>query len=163
MKLFSRHKIDKNTEENSLKKELNKTNADIGKFSIEEVEQQIENASEHFSDKKFWQKLKVFAKKAGSSFVYIVLLLYFTLQKPEVPVKAKATIIGALGYFILPIDLIPDALIGVGYTDDLSAVGLALVQVAIYIDEDIKNKAKAKLQEWFGESVDTSKIDSKID
>ncbi|HHW37266.1 MAG TPA: DUF1232 domain-containing protein [Bacillales bacterium] len=123
----------------------------------------MEFTSEHFSDKKLWEKLKVFAKKAGSSIVYIVLLLYFTLQKPELPVKAKGTIIGALGYFILPIDLIPDALIGLGYTDDLSAVGLALLQVAIYIDEDIKNKAKAKLQEWFGESVDTSEIDSKID
>lgn len=130
--------------------------------SQEELEKEMEKASKHFSDDKFWGKLKKFAKKAGSSVVYAVLLLYYTLQKPEVPIKAKAVIIGALGYFILPLDLIPDIMVGVGYTDDLGALGIALFQVAMYIDEDIKNKAKDKLKEWFGDSVDTSDIDTKI-
>lgn len=101
-------------------------------------------------------------KKAGSSVVYAVLLLYFTLQKPEVPIKAKTIIIGALGYFILPLDLIPDIAVGVGYTDDLGALGVALFQVAMYIDDEIKNKAKEKLKDWFGDNVDTSEIDGKI-
>jgi uncharacterized membrane protein YkvA (DUF1232 family) len=125
--------------------------------------QEFEDSGKHFSDEKFWEKLKKFAKKAGSSVVYAVLLLYFTLQKPEVPVKAKTIIIGALGYFILPLDLIPDIAVGVGYTDDLGALGVALFQVAMYIDEDIKSKAKEKLKEWFGDNVDTSDIDGKID
>jgi uncharacterized membrane protein YkvA (DUF1232 family) len=125
--------------------------------------QEFEDSGKHFSDEKFWGKLKKFAKKAGSSVVYAVLLLYFTLQKPEVPVKAKTIIIGALGYFILPLDLIPDIAVGVGYTDDLGALGVALFQVAMYIDEDIKSKAKDKLKEWFGDNVDTSEIDGKID
>ncbi|MEC2077757.1 YkvA family protein [Metabacillus fastidiosus] len=130
--------------------------------SQEELEQQIQKAGKHFSDEKFWTKLKKFAKKAGSSVVYAVLLLYFTLQKPEVPMKVKAVIIGALGYFILPVDLIPDLLVGIGYTDDLGALGVALFQVAMYIDEDIKNKAKDQLKKWFGDSVDTAEIDGKI-
>lgn len=124
--------------------------------------EEFKDSGKHFSDEKFWGKLKKFAKKAGSSVVYAVLLLYFTLQKPEVPVKAKTIIIGALGYFILPLDLIPDVVVGVGYTDDLGALGVALFQVAMYIDEDIKSKAKEKLQEWFGDNVDTSDIDGKI-
>ncbi len=78
------------------------------------------------------------------------------------PIKAKTIIIGALGYFILPLDLIPDVAVGVGYTDDLGALGVALFQVAMYIDEDIKSKAKGKLREWFGDKVDTSDIDGKI-
>lgn len=53
-------------------------------------------------------------------------------------------------------------MVGVGYTDDLGSLGIALLQVAIYIDEDIKKKAKEKLKDWFGESVDTSDIDAKI-
>ena len=85
------------------------------------------------------------AKKAGSSVVYAVLLLYYTLQKPEVPKKTKAVIIGALGYFILPVDLIPDMMLGVGFTDDLGALGIALFQVAMYIDDDIKQKAKNQI------------------
>lgn len=128
----------------------------------EEFEKAMEASSKNFSDEKFWDKLKKFAKKAGSSVVYAVLLLYFTLQKPEVPAKTKAVIIGALGYFILPLDLIPDIAVGVGFTDDLGALGIALLQVAMYIDDDIKNKAKEKLADWFGDQVDTSDIDKKL-
>jgi len=73
------------------------------------------------------------------------------LQKPEVPLKVKATIAGALGYFNLPLDLIPDIAAGVGYVDDLSVVTAALIQVAMYMDEDIKKQAKKKLADWFWE------------
>lgn len=128
----------------------------------EKLEQQLEIAAKHYNEDKFWAKLMRFGKKAGSSVVYAVLLLYYTLQKPEVPKKAKATIIGALGYFILPVDLIPDFAVGIGFTDDLGALGIALIQVAIYIDDEIKLKAKTKLAEWFGNNVDTSIIDKKI-
>lgn len=128
----------------------------------EEFEKAMEASSNNFSDEKFWDKLKKFAKKAGSSVVYAVLLLYFTLQKPDVPAKTKAVIIGALGYFILPLDLIPDIAVGVGYTDDLGALGIALLQIAMYIDDEIKNKAKEKLADWFGDHVDTSDIDKKL-
>jgi uncharacterized membrane protein YkvA (DUF1232 family) len=128
----------------------------------EEFEKEMEKASKNYSDEKFWEKLKKFAKKAGSSVVYAVLLLYYTLQKPQVPTKAKAIIIGALGYFILPFDLIPDFAVGLGYTDDLGALGVALLQVAMYIDDGIKQKAKEKLKDWFGDTVDTSDIDGRI-
>lgn len=128
----------------------------------EKLEKQMEEAGKHFSDDKLWGKLKKFAKKAGASVVYAVLLLYYTLQKPEVPMKTKTIIIGALGYFILPLDLIPDVVVGLGYTDDLGALGIALFQVAMYIDEDIKIQAKEKLKNWFGDNVDTSDIDAKL-
>ncbi|PLT35787.1 YkvA family protein [Bacillus sp. V5-8f] len=128
----------------------------------QESNEQANEAGKHYSDSKFWAKLKKYAIKAGSSVVYSVLLLYYTLQKPEVPTKTKAVIVGALGYFILPTDLIPDFAIGIGYTDDLGALGLALIQVAMYIDDDIKNKARHKLEEWFGNQVDTTDIDKKI-
>ena len=128
----------------------------------QEVLEQMQKSEKYYSDEKFWDKLKKFAKKAGSSVVYAVLLLYYTLQKPEVPKKTKAIIIGALGYFILPVDLMPDMLLGIGFTDDLGALGIALFQVAMYIDDDVKMKAKAKLEDWFGDDVDTSEIDKKI-
>lgn len=127
----------------------------------EKLEKQMEAVGKHYSDDKFWGKLKKFAKKAGASVVYAVLLLYYTLQKPEVPTKTKSIIIGALGYFILPLDLIPDVFVGLGYTDDLGALGIALFQVAMYIDEDIKEQTKEKLKDWFGDNVDTSDIDVK--
>ena len=131
--------------------------------NLEEQEalEQMKKSEQYFTEEKFWDKLKKFAKKAGSSVVYAVLLLYYT-QKPEVPKKTKVVIIGALGYFILPVDLIPDMMLGVGFTDDLGALGIALFQVAMYIDDDIKQKAKMKLADWFGNEVDTSDVDAKI-
>lgn len=127
-----------------------------------EALEQMKRSERYYSDDKFWDKLKKFAKKAGSSVVYAVLLLYYTLQKPEVPKKTKVVIIGALGYFILPVDLMPDMIMGIGFTDDLGALGIALLQVAMYIDDDIKMKARTKLAEWFGPSVDTSDVDKRI-
>ncbi len=132
--------------------------SDVDKLYVEDIKKH----EEQFSDEKFWTKIQKFSKKAGTSVVYAVLLLYYTLQKPEVPKKVKATIVGALGYFILPLDVIPDFAIGAGYADDLSVVILALAQVALYIDDEIKMKAKNKLQDLFGKHVDTTEIDNKL-
>ena len=57
-----------------------------------------------YSEEKLFEKLKKFAAKVGKKLVYAVLLLYYTLQKENVPLKAKAIIIGVLGYFISPLD-----------------------------------------------------------
>ena len=126
------------------------------------LEKELEKTAENYSEEKFWGKLKKYGKKAGSSVVYAVLLLYYTLQKPDIPKKVKVIIIGALGYFILPIDAIPDFAVGLGFTDDLGAMVFALIQVAMYIDQDVKMKAKEKLADWFGENVDTIEIDAKL-
>lgn len=134
----------------------------MAKLDDQEIVEQMKKAEKNYSEDKFWNKLKKYGKKAGSSVVYTVLLLYYTLQKPEVPAKTKAIIIGALGYFILPFDLIPDVAVGLGFTDDLGALGIALIQVAMYIDADIKAKAKIKLEEWFGSAVDTAEVDAKL-
>lgn len=122
----------------------------------------IEQHQKHYSEKKLWDKVGRVAKKAGVSAIYAVLLLYYTLQKPEVPNKVRATIVGALGYFILPIDLLPDTFVGIGYVDDLTILVTALYQATSYIDDDVKGKAREKVEAWFGEDVDTSEIDDKI-
>lgn len=125
-------------------------------------EEKIKKFSKHYSEDGLWSKIKKYAKKVGSTAIYATLLLYFVLQKEEVPAKNKAIIIGALGYFILPIDLIPDPIPGIGYTDDIGVLLIALWQVAMYIDADVKNKAKEKLKDWFGEDIDTSDVDDKL-
>lgn len=122
----------------------------------------MDNMEKHYSEDKFWTKLKKFAVKAGHSVVYTALLLFYTLQKPDLPKKARITILAALGYFILPVDLIPDFAVGIGFTDDLGALGVALIQVAMHIDDEVKQKAKAKLTDWFGANVDTSEVDKKL-
>ncbi|WP_026558864.1 YkvA family protein [Bacillus sp. J37] len=122
-----------------------------------------ENYSKHFSEQSFWSKLKNFGKKAGVSVVYVALLLFYTLQKPTTPVWAKTVIIGALGYFILPVDLIPDLLPG-GYADDMSGLFGALVTVAMFIDDEVKAKAKYRIRIWFGDNAvsETNTVDDTL-
>ncbi|SDP16084.1 Protein of unknown function [Paenibacillus sp. yr247] len=111
----------------------------------------------YFSTDGFWFKLKKGAKKAGSKVIYSGLLLFYALESPKTPLRAKLQIYGALGYLILPLDIIPDLLPIIGYVDDLSALGLALASVAGSIDDDVKRKAKSKLRDFLGEDVMNSK------
>ena len=104
-----------------------------------------------FSEEGFWDKLKKVFKKAGIKVVYSALMLYYAYQRKETPVWAKTIIIGALGYFISPIDAIPDFIPVAGYTDDLGVLVAAIAAVGIYINSEVKQSAKDKLHNWFGE------------
>lgn len=107
-----------------------------------------------YSDSSFWDKVGRFAKKAGLSVIYAGLLLNEVLKNPLVPAKEKAIIMAALGYFISPLDIIPDITPVAGYSDDLIALGMALTKVKFYITDSEKAKAKAKLKEWFKNFTD---------
>ena len=107
----------------------------------------------HYSEKRFWTKIGKYAKKLGIKGVYTALLLFYTLIKPTTPAWARTVIVGALGYFILPLDLIPDFIVGAGYTDDFGALLSALITVSMYIDEDSKAKARERLSIWFGRDI----------
>jgi uncharacterized membrane protein YkvA (DUF1232 family) len=111
----------------------------------------IEKYQEHYSEPKFAGKLAKVAKSAGRKMVYAALLLYYVLKSPSVKKGDKTTIIGALGYFILPMDILPDFIPMVGFTDDLSAILLALHAVWKNITPEIKAMAAAKASELFGD------------
>lgn len=108
--------------------------------------------SKEYSESSFWDKVKKFASKAGSKVIYTALKLYYTLQSPDTPVWAKSVIVGALGYFIAPIDVISDYMPVVGFADDLGVLAAAVAAVVTHITPAIKEQAKTKAKEWFGES-----------
>ena len=112
----------------------------------------FEQYEKHYNEESFWEKVKKFAVKAGGKVIYLALKLYFALQSEKIPTWAKGIIIGALGYFILPIDLIPDVMPVVGFTDDFGVLAAAIAAVAAYIDDDVRAKAKGKMRDWFGDS-----------
>ncbi|MDY4253718.1 MULTISPECIES: YkvA family protein [unclassified Clostridium] len=119
---------------------------------------------EEYTEKKLVDKIKKNFSKAGASVVYAVLLLFYSLKDPNVPAKAKVTIVGALGYFITPLDLILDAVPVAGYSDDLATIMLALGVVAIYLTDETKEKAKKKTKQLFGNigNDEFEKVDNKI-
>ena len=104
-----------------------------------------------YSEKSLWVKIKKFSKDAGIKVVYAVLLLYFVMESKNVGVKTKLSIAAALGYFILPTDAIFDLTPLIGYSDDLGVLLFALSQISSSITPDIKEKARQKLKDWFGE------------
>jgi uncharacterized membrane protein YkvA (DUF1232 family) len=120
----------------------------------------------HFSEDSFWNKIGKYAKEAGTKVVYSGLILYYAVQSPNTPLKSKIQIYGALGYLILPLDLVPDLLPVVGYVDDLGALGLAIAATAMSIDEGVKQKAKDKITDFFGADIldnqDIIDVDSQL-
>jgi len=104
-----------------------------------------------YSEDNLKAKLARFARVAGRELIEKVLVLYHTLRAPSTPKWARAAILGALGYFISPIDTLPDFIPGVGYTDDLAVIAAALVTVAAHITPDIKAKAREQVAKLFGE------------
>lgn len=106
---------------------------------------------EAFSESRFWRKLKKYATTAGKEIVEKALLLFYAFQEEKAPKWAKATIAGALGYFIVPLDAIADITPAVGYADDLGVLVLAIAAVATYINEDVRNKTAVKMRSWFGD------------
>ena len=103
-----------------------------------------------FSENRFWDKLKKYALLAGTEVVGKALLLFYAMQEEKAPAWAKATIAGALGYFIVPLDAIADLTPAVGYADDLGVLALAVAAVATYINDDVRKKAAEKMHAWFG-------------
>lgn len=102
-----------------------------------------------FDDGSFWDKVKKFALKAGKEVIEKALWLYYAAQQPGTPTWAKTVIYGALAYFVLPVDAVPDAIPVAGFTDDLGALAAALGTVSMYVTDQVKQMATEKMKEWF--------------
>lgn len=115
----------------------------------ENINLEKEEYKKEYNEKNFLDKLKKVLKIIGVKGVYMLLILYNTLQRKDIPPKEKSIIIGALGYFLLPLDALPDITPIVGYSDDIFALGMAILKVMPFIDDEIKKKSKEQIKKWF--------------
>lgn len=111
----------------------------------------VQSYEKAYSEKRLWVKVKRFATVAGREVVEKVLCLFYAAQRPETPVWAKTVVYSALGYFILPLDVVPDLTPAIGFTDDVGALALALATIAAYVNQEVKDKASEKIKTWFKE------------
>ena len=104
-----------------------------------------------FSESELWEKIRKNIAKIGVKVIYQALLLFYVAQSPNCPAKVKAGIIGALGYLISPLDLVPDIMMGIGYTDDAAMIAAALAIAQVYITDDILAQARSKISDMLGD------------
>jgi len=82
-------------------------------------------------DQGFWPKFRRLA--ARLPFADELLAAYFAAMDPETPAHVRMVIIGALAYFVVPTDLVPDFVIGLGFTDDAAVLAAALRTLSAYV------------------------------
>lgn len=98
---------------------------------------------------RFWTKLRDALGKVP--FVEDALAAYFAATDPATPFKAKAVLMGALAYFILPVDALPDVVALLGYTDDTAVLLLALRTVSGALTPAHYDRARGWLDAHRGE------------
>jgi uncharacterized membrane protein YkvA (DUF1232 family) len=104
-----------------------------------------EKEEEQYVRKNIWKKIKATASKVP--FVPDIVSIYFCAIDSNTPLKARLTAWSALAYFILPIDVIPDAIPLAGYGDDAGVIFAAFKTIKPYITEEHKAKARNWLNE----------------
>lgn len=99
-----------------------------------------------FSDSKFWKKLFKALKLTGVGIIEKALTLYYTSKDEATPKWAKSIVYGTLGYFIFPIDAVPDIIPIAGYSDDLTVIVAAFGTLVLYIKDEHKLMARKKVE-----------------
>jgi uncharacterized membrane protein YkvA (DUF1232 family) len=88
-------------------------------------------ANEHEIREKFWRTAKRAARQVP--FMDEVVAAYYCALDRNTPLRAKAVLLAALGYFVLPADTIPDIVFGLGFTDDLAVLTAAIAAVRAHM------------------------------
>jgi uncharacterized membrane protein YkvA (DUF1232 family) len=92
----------------------------------------------------FWAKLKRVA--ASLPFANDLLAAYYCAFDRETPLHIKAALMGALAYFVLPFDVMPDVMPLLGYTDDAAVLATAIRLVAGHIKPEHRQAAEAAIE-----------------
>jgi uncharacterized membrane protein YkvA (DUF1232 family) len=110
------------------------------------------NYSQHFSDEGFWDKVTRFGAKLGRESLERVATLYYCMCDPDTSWTAKAAIVAALGYFVLPLDVVPDIIPVAGFADDAAIILNATLAVAAHVKEEHRQKARVLVGGMLGEA-----------
>jgi uncharacterized membrane protein YkvA (DUF1232 family) len=101
-------------------------------------------------ERKFWDKLRKYIRHVP--FVGDLIAAYYCAFDPATPLHVKAVLFGALAYFIMPIDLVPDVLTWIGFTDDAAVLYAALRTIAPHIKDRHREQAKVAIARLAGDS-----------
>ena len=120
------------------------------KFTDAEVRESVNKYQKKYDERGFWNFVKKTGKAVGEPILRKALELYYAMTRPDMPIHVKLEIMGALAYLVMPLDLIPDFIPVVGWTDDAAALGFAYTSAQVYVDDLVREEADKKLKEIFG-------------
>jgi len=101
--------------------------------------------------RRFWKKLKGLA--ARLPFAEDLIAAHYCAFDRQTPLHVKAVLVGALAYFVVPVDFIPDVLPIIGYSDDAAVLAAAIKLVSSHIKPDHREAARQTLARMRGEEV----------
>lgn len=93
----------------------------------------------------FWAKLKRVGRKIP--FLEDLLAAYYCTLDPATPHRVRLVLLGAIAYFVMPMDALPDFLPFLGFADDAALLMAAISQVAGSINDSHRERARAALQD----------------
>ncbi len=108
----------------------------------------LSDYEKYYDENNFLTKLKKLIFKLSEDVVVHVLMLWFLLISGKVPIKTRLLIVAALGYLVMPADLVSDFIPALGFTDDVAFLTYTFNQTSRYMDESIRKKAVEKLHRW---------------
>lgn len=91
----------------------------------------------------FWPKIGRVA--ARIPFANQAVSVYYAARDPETPMAAKGIMLGALAYFVMPIDAIPDVLAGIGFTDDAAVITAVIATLGANVRKRHREAAEKAL------------------
>ena len=104
-------------------------------------------------ERSFWDKMRKYIRRVP--FVEEAVAGYYCAIDPATPLQVKAVLFGALAYFVLPIDIVPDIMPWLGFTDDAAVLYAAIRTVAPHIKNSHRAQARTAIDRMAGETVAT--------
>jgi len=104
----------------------------------------VQRVNEVRVSRGFWPKMRRVA--ARIPFAGQALSVYFAARDPETPASAKGLMLGALAYFVLPIDAIPDIFAGIGFTDDAAVITALIATLGANVKRRHRDQAGQALK-----------------
>jgi uncharacterized membrane protein YkvA (DUF1232 family) len=102
-------------------------------------------------ERKFWDKLRKYIRRVP--FVDDLIAAYYCAFDPATPLHVKAVLLGALAYFIMPVDVVPDVLTWIGFTDDAAVLYAALRTIAPHIQDRHRQQARVAIDRLAGDTT----------
>jgi uncharacterized membrane protein YkvA (DUF1232 family) len=116
-----------------------------------ETEYPIANLPVSYSppeERRFWRKVRRVVARVP--FVEDLLAAYFCALDRDTPTYVRGVLLGAVAYFVLPVDMIPDVLAPLGFTDDASVIAAAIAAVGSHLQPRHRDRARRSLQQLAG-------------